>query len=221
MNSIKYKFFLNLLVFILIISIRSYCNDGAMYYWGPERIHTVEEKTVNTVEKSIKVYKGAGENFEIDERAVVPNGIKVDVYATITNGNTKWSLIKYYYCTEGILTFIRDEEGNEFDNDYLALEYYNKLSLIKQYEEIAGDPLAGKDFGWVKDQYLLSEKELQEKYKKIFESEMREIESRNESIEKIRETEETTKENITNDEKNNNKKDNIFDIIKKFFGLKK
>lgn len=218
MNNINYKVFPILVAFTLIISNNSYCNDGGEYYWGPEEIKTVEEKIVNINGKKLEVYKGAGDNFEIDERAIVPNGIKVNVYATITNGNTKWSLIKYFYYKNSILSFIRDDEMNSFEDDYSALEYFNKLSEMKQYEKLSEDAfhVSGKDFGWVKDKYLISEQELQEKYKNIFESQMSEIVSRNESIE------ETTKENIIYEETNNdknNKKDNIFDIIKKFFGL--
>ena len=219
MNSIKFKFFPFLVVFTLIISISSYCNDGGESYWGPDRIHTVEEKTVNTAEKSIKVYKGAGENFEIDERAIVPNGITVNVYATITNGNIKWDLIKYFYFSDNVLRFIRDDNGDDFDDDYSALVYYNKLPIIKQYELLIEDAydFLGKDFGWVKDDYLISEQESQEN-KNIFESQMKEVESRSEN--KV-EKDIMTNESIIKDENYSDNKDNIFDIIKKFFGLGK
>ena len=222
MNNINYKVFPILVAFTLLISNNSYCNDGGEYYWGPEEIKTVEEKIVNINGKKLEVYKGAGDNFEIDERAIVPNGIKVNVYATITNGNTKWSLIKYFYYNNSILSSIRDDEMNFFKDDYSALEYFNKLSEIKQYEKLSEDAfvVSGKDFGWVKDKYLIGDKQVWETNNNIVESVIEELESlRNEN--KI-ETEETTKESIIYEETNNdkkNKKDNIFDIIKKFFGL--
>ena len=224
MNKIKYKCIVLLIIMILLSNIY-YANDGGEYYWGPEGVYTdVEEKIVNIKDKYIKVYKGAGENFSIDEKAKIPNEAEVSVYATITNGNTKWSLIKYYYNTNNILDFIVDEDGNYIDDEKEALEYYNKLNPLKQYQLLIDEyGHAGKDFGWVKDKFLISKKELEEKkqqeYQEIFESVMQEITSSNEAKEK--ETKESIIDKEESEKVDSYKKENIFDIIKKFFGIKK
>ena len=222
MNNINKKL-ISFFIVIILVSNTSYANDGGQYYWGPEGIYTdTEEKIVKADEIYIKVYKGAGESFQVDEKAIIPNDAVVDVYATITNGDIKWSLIKYLYM-ENLVGLFDDEDGNRIYDDEKAIEYYNKLSPLKKYEVLVDnyyDYSVRKDFGWVKDKYLISKNKIegikQEEAEKVFESIMESI--KNKDINN--ETEEVDNQDVKDDDANVDKKRSIFDIIKSFFGLK-
>lgn len=219
MNKNKYMLFRLVLIFFIIFLNCNIivANDGGEFYWGPRRINSnIEEKYTNFNGKSLKVYKGAGKEFDEFENITIPSDVKVEVYADITdNNNINWSLIKFYFL-DGfgrIGLIIGDIPGKTYEetNDEDRIEYYNSLSEKDKYELLACEyGFVNKDYGWVESKYLINKEEINNEDKKI--------NNANDGIKKENENiidNENIKKSITEETKK--KKRSIFDIIKEFF----
>ena len=147
------------ILFIVLLSINVFANDGGEYYWGPAYVRTdTEEKIVKYNNGFIKVYDGAGKNFKTNEFAKIPNGTKLKVYGNITVGNINWSLIKYLYIESPVdIAWLANEE---FESEADFIIRYNKSSPEEQYKILEwcyGE--AKKGYGWVESKYLINEGE--------------------------------------------------------------
>ena len=166
MLKIKYKNKIILLIalfnlFLLNFNNQIFADSGYKGHW-PNEIEAISGGEVVTDNEYIEAYVGAGEEFEkID--TVIPNGVSVLIYGSITKNNKKWSLIEVYEFDEEkikdiILTkreyyediipklnkFITDKNKTEFakfvyEGDEINLSYV-KITL--------------KRSGWVKTEYL-------------------------------------------------------------------
>ena len=205
-----------LVLFVLLMSITIFANDGGQYYWGPASIRTeIDQKTVKCNNGLIKVYDGAGKSFNVNEFAKIPNGVKVSVYGDITVDNTTWSLIKYLYIENinDISWFAHDY--SETEEEFVTR--YTKLSLDEQYKLLLENyGFAKKGYGWVESKYLINEEE--NKNYEIDEN------IKQESDEQIIKRSDADKEIVKEDRQQDNenivkKKRSILDIIKDIFNI--
>lgn len=164
MLKIKHKNKIILLIvlfnlFLLSFNNKIFADSGYKGHW-PNEIEAISSGEVVTDNEYIEAYVGAGEEFEkID--TVIPNGINVLVYGSITKNNEKWSLIEVY-------EFNEEKIKNMIDREYYKdiIPKLNKFIIDKNKMEFAkfvyeGDEvnlsyvkIALKRSGWVKTEYL-------------------------------------------------------------------
>ena len=169
MLKIKYKNKIILLIalfnlFLLSFNNKIFADSGYKGHW-PNEIEAISGGEVVTDNEYIEAYVGAGEEFEkID--TVIPNGVNVLVYGSITKNNEKWSLIEVYEFNEEKIKdiILRNREYYKYYEDIIPK--LNKLIIDKNKMEFAkfvyeGDEvnlsyvkIALKRSGWVKTEYL-------------------------------------------------------------------
>ena len=146
-------------LFLLSSNNQVFADSGYKGHW-PNEIEAISGGEVVTDNEYIEAYVGAGEEFKkID--TVIPNGINVPVYGSITKNNEKWSLIEVY-------EFNEEKIKNMIDREYYKdiIPKLNKFIIDKNTMEFAkflyeGDEvnlsyvkIVLKRSGWVKTEYL-------------------------------------------------------------------